>query len=126
MFKKTIYHFFLTILIITFGLCASASAATKIKLGHFGPGPDPFSKSLELFAKMLNERSNGSMKVQIFPAGQLGNEKQQLSALQGGLQEMLITSSTNLTNMNVKLKLLDWPLAFSPHPTSFIREVASG
>lgn len=115
MFRKTICHLTFAMMVMVTAFANSGSAATKIKLGHFGPGPDPFSKSLEIFAKMVNERSNGSMEVSIFPAGQLGNEKQQLSALQGGLQEMLITASTNVSNMNEKLKILDLPFAFASY-----------
>lgn len=89
-----------------------AMAQTVIKLGHFGPGSDAFSKTVEAFAAELETRSEGRLKVQIFPAGQLGNEKQQISALQGGLQEMLVTAATNLTNMSEPLRLLDLPFIF--------------
>lgn len=92
-----------------------AGAETVLKLGHFGPGPDPFSKSVEAFATKVEELSGGELKIQIFPAGQLGNEKQQISALQGGLQEMLITSTTNLSNMQPAFSLLDLPFAFSTY-----------
>ena len=87
-------------------------AQTVIKLGHFGPGSDAFSVTVEAFAAELEARSDGRLKVQIFPAGQLGNEKQQISALQGGLQEMLVTAATNLTNMSEPLRLLDLPFIF--------------
>lgn len=89
-----------------------AAAQTTIKLGHFGPGGDAFSQSVEAFAAELDKRSEGRLKVQIYPAGQLGNEKQQISALQGGLQEMLVTAATNLTNMSAPLRLLDLPFVF--------------
>ncbi|PLS21078.1 TRAP transporter substrate-binding protein [Neptunicoccus cionae] len=90
-------------------------AQTTIKLGHFGPGPDPFSQSIETFAERVSELSDGRLAVKVFPAGQLGNEKQQISALQGGLQEMLVTSTTNLSNMNPKFKLLDLPFVFTSY-----------
>ncbi|MFM2281682.1 MAG: hypothetical protein RLZZ444_3913 [Pseudomonadota bacterium] len=95
-----------------FGISAAAEAETVIKIGHFGPGDDIFSKSVIAFATELEKQSEGRLKAQIFPAGQLGNEKQQISALQGGLQEMLITASTNLTNLNAPLRLLDLPFIF--------------
>lgn len=110
---KSIFRFAVAVLVSLCFWAAPAFSETRIKLGHFGPGPDPFSKSIETFAKQVAEQSNGRLKIEIFPAGQLGNEKQQLSALQGGLQEMLITSSTNLTNMNEKLKLIDLPFVFT-------------
>lgn len=90
-----------------------AVAQTVIKVGHFGPGGDVFSRGVEAFAEELEARSEGRFDVQIFPAGQLGNEKQQISALQGGLQEILITATTNLTNLNAPLRLLDIPFVFA-------------
>ena len=93
----------------------AASAQTTLRLGHFGSGPDPFSQSVETFATRVAEASGGSLSIQIFPSGQLGNEAQQISALQGGLQDLLITSTTNLANMSAAFSLLDLPFAFSNH-----------
>lgn len=116
MFKPKPIVCITVIMLVSLGFfTVPAFSETRIKLGHFGPGPDPFSKSVEIFAKHIAENSGGRLKVEIFPAGQLGNEKQQLSALQGGLQEMLITSSTNMTNMNEKLKLIDLPFVFASY-----------
>lgn len=105
---------------LTLAACAAlvlgagtAMAQTVIKVGHFGPGSDVFSRGVEAFAEDLEKRSEGRFDVQIFPAGQLGNEKQQISALQGGLQEILITATTNLTNLNKPLRLLDIPFVFA-------------
>ncbi|MBL4919172.1 TRAP transporter substrate-binding protein [Szabonella alba] len=94
---------------------ASASAQTIIKLGHFGPGTDAFSNTVAAFAEEVATRSEGRLEVQIFPAGQLGNERQQISGLQGGLQEMMVTAATNVTNMHAPLRLLDLPFAFASH-----------
>ena len=65
----------------------SSAAQTVIKVGDFGPGGDIFSRGVEAFAEELEKRSEGRFDVQIFPAGQLGNEKQQISALQGGCRK---------------------------------------
>ena len=46
-----------------------ATAQTTIKLGHFGPGGDAFSLTVEAFAAELDKRSEGRLKVQIYPAG---------------------------------------------------------
>ena len=39
------------------------------------------------------------IKVQEFPSSQLGNELQQQAALQGGVQEMLVASTTSLNGI---------------------------
>lgn len=90
-------------------------AQKTIKLGHFGPGGDPFSQSISAYAKKVEELSGGALKIQIYPAAQLGNEKQQLGALQGGIQGMMVTSTSNLANLNERFRLLDLPFVFGNH-----------
>ena len=51
---------------------------------------------VEKFVEIVKAKSGGKLKVQEFPASQLGNELQQQSALQGGVQEMLVASTTSL------------------------------
>lgn len=114
MIKMTSNMLRATLVAAALGLGSGAALAQKVvKLGHFGPGPDPFSVSVASFAKKVEELSAGSLKVQVYPAGQLGNEKQQLGALQGGLQEMMVTSTSNLTAINEPFKLLDLPFVFA-------------
>lgn len=91
------------------------SAQTVLKVGHFATGSDAFSETVNAFSAEVEARSAGRLKVQVYPAGQLGNEKQQISALQGELQELLITTTTNLTNMSEPLRLLDLPFVFGSY-----------
>ncbi|MEI4472329.1 DctP family TRAP transporter solute-binding subunit [Frigidibacter sp. MR17.24] len=86
--------------------------ARDIKIGHFGNPGTPFNEGVDYFAKQVEELSGGKIKVTNFPSGQLGNEAQQIGALQGGLQEMLITSSTNLIKYNELFQVIDLPFAF--------------
>ena len=48
-----------------------------------------------------------------FASSQLGNELQQQSALQGGVQEMLVASTTSLTGIVKEFGLFDFPFLFS-------------
>nr|WP_319484343.1 DctP family TRAP transporter solute-binding subunit [uncultured Cohaesibacter sp.] len=91
---------------------ASPVEARQIKIGHFGSPGTPFDEGVQFFAKKVEEVSGGAMTVTNFPSGQLGNEAQEIGALQGGLQEMLITSSTNLIKFNKSFQLIDLPFAF--------------
>ena len=51
------------------------------------------------------------MKVQEFPSSQLGNEMQQQSALQGGVQEMSAPATTSLAGIVKEFGLVDFPFA---------------
>lgn len=92
---------------------AAPAQARDIKIGHFGSPGTPFNEGVEFFKTKLEEVSGGEFTVTNYPSGQLGNEAQQIGALQGGLQEMLITSSTNLIKYNPRFQLIDLPFAFA-------------
>jgi tripartite ATP-independent transporter DctP family solute receptor len=61
------------------------------------------------FAEVLLAKSGGKMKVQEFPASQLGNELQQQSALQGGVQQMSAPATTSLAGIVKEFGLVDFP-----------------
>ncbi|NVK58672.1 MAG: DctP family TRAP transporter solute-binding subunit [Rhodobacteraceae bacterium] len=110
------FHKPLGALIAAAGLAATLAApaaARDIKIGHFGAPGTPFDEGVQFFAEKVEELSGGDYTVTNFPSGQLGNEAQQIGALQGGLQEMLITSSTNLIKYNERFQLIDLPFAFA-------------
>lgn len=94
------------------GLASHAVLAQNIKIGHFGSPGNAFDQGVELFIQKLEELSEGDITATNYPSGQLGNESQQVASLRGGLQEILITSSTNLIRYNPLLQLIDLPFLF--------------
>src|SRR5258706_14248006 len=61
------------------------------------------------FAAIVLEKSGGKMTIKEYPASTLGNELQQQSALRGGTQEILSTSTAWLTGIVKEFGLLDFP-----------------
>jgi TRAP-type C4-dicarboxylate transport system substrate-binding protein len=70
-----------------------------IKFGHLNNTDHPVSMGVKRFAELLAAKSGGKLKVQEFPASQLGNELQQQAALQGGVQEMSAPATTSLAGI---------------------------
>ena len=102
------------------GLVAAGSAALAqdiqertIKFGHLNNTDHPTSMGVKKFAEIVAAKSGGKIKVQEFAASQLGNELQQQSALVGGVQEMLVASTTSLAGIVREFGLLDFPFLFS-------------
>lgn len=99
-------------------LCASTTLAfaqaiqeRTIRFGHLNNKDHPVSFGVNKFAELLAEKSGGKLKVKEFPASQLGNEMQQQSALQGGVQEMTAPASTSLAGIVKEFGLLDLPFS---------------
>jgi tripartite ATP-independent transporter DctP family solute receptor len=81
---------------------ASAQSAPSfptmaIKLGTVAVG-DPFYHLGSLkFAELVKQRTNGAVTVQVFPAGQLGNEKDLMEQVRNGVIEMTIGGTPMLS-----------------------------
>ena len=100
------------------GLMGTTASAQDIqertlKFGHLNNADHPVSFGVKRFAELLARKSGGKLKVQEFPASQLGNEMQQQSALQGGIQEMSAPATTSLAGIVKEFGLVDFPFAVS-------------
>ncbi len=100
-------------------LCASAATLAQdiqertIKFGHLNNTDHPTSMGVKKFAELVAAKSGGKIKVTEFANSQLGNELQQQSAMVGGVQEMLVASTTSLAGIVKEFGLLDFPFLFS-------------
>ncbi|THU05026.1 TRAP transporter substrate-binding protein [Lampropedia puyangensis] len=103
----------------TAGIClalavpAWAQKERTIRFGHLNNTDHPVSFGVKRFAEILSAKSDGKMKVQEFPSNQLGNEQQQQSALQGGVQQMYAPATTSLAGIVKEFGLVDFPFAVS-------------
>lgn len=86
-----------------------------IKFGHLNNTDHPVSMGAKRFAELVAAKSGGKMKVQEFPSSTLGNEMQQQSALQGGVQEMTAPATTSLVGIVKEFGLLDFPFSVSTY-----------
>ena len=84
-----------------------------IKFGHLNNADHPVSFGVKRFAELVASKSGGKLKVQEYPASTLGNELQQQSALQGGVQEMTAPATTSLAGIVKEFGLIDFPFALA-------------
>lgn len=90
---------------------AQQAQERTIRFGHLNNADHPVSFGVKRFAELLLAKSGGKMKVLEFPASQLGNEMQQQSALQGGVQQMSAPATTSLAGIVKEFGLIDFPFA---------------
>jgi tripartite ATP-independent transporter DctP family solute receptor len=84
-----------------------------IRFGHLNNADHPTSLGAKKFAELVATKSGGKITVKEFPSSQLGNELQQQSALQGGVQEMFVASTTSLAGIVKEFGLFDFPFLFA-------------
>src|SRR5436190_3401488 len=104
-----------TLLLLAAGGTATAQDIQErtIRFGHLNNADHPTSFGVKKFAELVAARSGGKITVKEYPSSQLGNELQQQSALQGGVQEMLVASTTSLAGIVKEFGLFDFPFLFS-------------
>lgn len=108
----------LTLIVAAAALLAGGAAMAQdiqertIRFGHLNNTDHPTSTGVKKFAELVAARSGGKIKVQEYPSSQLGNELQQQAALQGGVQEMLVASTTSLAGVVKEFGVFDFPFLF--------------
>lgn len=84
-----------------------------LRIGHPVNADHPISIGTKKFAEIVAAKTGGKLKVKEFPALQLGNEMQQISALVGGVQEAFAPGSPPVAGVVKDFGLLDLPFLVS-------------
>ena len=106
MLKKLIY-FLLTLIFL--GSCKEQNGNKTLRLAHGLPTSHPTHISLEKFAKDLEKRSNGKLKIKIYPSEQLGSERDCLELLQIGSLDISKVSAATLGNFDHRFTVFSLP-----------------
>ncbi|SHJ86202.1 TRAP transporter substrate-binding protein [Desulfofundulus thermosubterraneus] len=69
-------------------------------------------KGLVKFQEIVEKESNGRIRLQIFPDGQLGNDKSMMEALQMGTLDITIPSTAPIANFTKSFMVFDLPYLF--------------
>lgn len=99
----------------TQGSDQAAEASYTIRLGHSNPDVEGniVQYASEVFAEKVAEYSNGAINVEIYPSNQLGDERDQMRALQNGSQEMVYGSVQNFATFAPPFYYLSLPYIFT-------------
>ncbi len=97
-------------------LAAGASAAEfqsrTFKLGHVIADDHPAALGAKRWAELLDKGSDGKFKVRVHGNGSIGGDVQMTSAVQGGVQELGIITSSPMASVVREIGLLDLPFTF--------------
>ncbi len=83
-----------------------------IKFATQNPKGHPIVMGLEKFKELVESRSAGKIKVNLFPGGALGSDQANVAALQGGTLEMVSMNSGILANQVKEFAIFDFPFMF--------------
>lgn len=92
--------------------CGPVSDVTVLKLGHALDTGHVVHKGMVHMAERLDFYSNGKMKIEIYPSGQLGSERELVELLQIGSLAMTKVSSSPLESFVPEMKIFSLPYVF--------------
>ncbi|WP_027415521.1 TRAP transporter substrate-binding protein [Aneurinibacillus terranovensis] len=96
----------------TSGKNQSQNAAKVIKLGSVNSDKHTLYQGYLKFKEVVETKTNGAIKVQIYPNGQLGDDQSMIQGLQTGSLEATGVSTSMLANFSPPMLAYDLPFVF--------------
>ena len=102
-----------SLMCLAVSVAVSGHAQTVIKFSHYGPPTDPVHVGALKFKEVVEAKSGGKIKVNLFLGGALGSDQANVSALQGGTLEMVAMNSGILASQVKDFGVFDFPFMFA-------------
>jgi len=93
--------------------CQRSGSVRVLKLAHGLDTNHPVHKAMVYMGERLAEISGGKMKVDIYPSGQLGSERELVELLQIGTLAMTKVSTSPLEGFIPQMKVFSLPYVFN-------------
>lgn len=77
--------------------------------GHQLANDTPFDKGLNRFAKLVDEKTDGQVEVQVQPNAQLGDEPEMFQAMQEGTQDVAVVAPGSIGEFAPEINILALP-----------------
>ena len=112
--------------VVSVAAVSSAWAADFVaKIGHLEAAQQSRHVHLEKVAALVAERTNGAVEFQIFPQGQLGQQREMTEGVQLGTLEATVAPAAFLGGFNPVVSVLDIPFLL-PENDDQAQQIRSG
>ncbi len=111
-FQKRIFNLLFLLVVLVFFSCRQTTHVRVLKLAHSLGVQSPVHRSMVYMAKRLQEISGGKMRIDIYPDGQLGSERELIELLQIGSLAMTKVSTSPLEGFVPEMKVYSLPYLF--------------
>lgn len=91
---------------------AASAQAVSLNIGHTLAPDSHYQVASTKLAEIAAKKSNGQIKINVFPQSQLGGEVKMIQAARTGGLDMFITAQAPLTNTIKAYSLFDMPYLF--------------
>ena len=94
-------------------MASAAMAETKLKFGHYNAESHPIHKAAVQFKQNVEKRSNGEIKIEIYPNNTLGSPPEILEQTRNGVVDIAVPTSGQLDKYDKAFAALMMPFAFT-------------
>lgn len=132
---------FLLTILLAFGLLAACGSDSEtssssdegessdketyvLQAGHSLPDDHPYHLGFLEMAEKVEERTDGQVKIEVFPFSEIGAERELTEGLTLGTVDLAVSSTAPVTNFVPELAVLDVPFAFQSRESAV--EVLNG
>jgi len=99
-------------IVLGLALCSSAYAQITLKLAHYAEADHPANAAAQRFAKRVEERTQGQVKVSVYPANALGSPPEQLQQVKLGAIDMGLPTQGALDKYQKAFAVVMLPFVF--------------
>lgn len=86
----------------------------KFRVAHTTPPGNHITLGFEKFKELVEKKSKGKIKVQVFPNAILGSDRVLMEGAQKGSLEMAVSSTPNMANFSPLYQVFDLPYITNP------------
>ncbi|WP_298541861.1 TRAP transporter substrate-binding protein [uncultured Aquimarina sp.] len=105
--------------LLVLGSCSTEKETKILRLAHTLDTKHPVHKAMIILGEKLEKKSNGTLKVKLYPSGQLGAERECLELLQIGSLDITKVSAAVLENFITEYKVFSIPYLFRDRQHAF-------
>lgn len=114
MYRRSLRLFLLLLMAFSAMLCGCArdSDVRVLRLAHGLDAQHPVHKAMEYMGELMAEKSDGKLKLLIFPSEQLGSERECIEQVQMGCLDMTKTSASPMESFIPAYAVFSMPYVF--------------
>ena len=90
----------------------ASTEAKVLKLGHIAAPGTAYDNFANEFARLVSERSDGRYKIDVYPAGQLGVDRELMESLQIGNVDFTVITASDINQFVPEMAVQDLPYLF--------------
>jgi tripartite ATP-independent transporter DctP family solute receptor len=115
MVKRNMFAFLVVILMVLFFSAGSIASKYEFTMGYHVPRSHLLGNVVQKFAEFVEEETNGEATLKIFPARELGDQRELVDGMIIGTIDMSINSTDYLSSVIPEMGIFDLPFLWNDY-----------